>query len=123
MLANINERLTEALQYSERSLQARPNRPDFLDTYAYVLYKNGRNSEAAESLQAALQQYESQQIQIPADVYEHLGMVNEKLDAQAEAIAAYKQALQIGAGQLPKATELRITSAIKRLSQQINGEN
>ncbi|MHC4653809.1 MAG: tetratricopeptide repeat protein [Planctomycetota bacterium] len=117
MLANINERLTEALQYAERSLQARPNRPDFLDTYAYVLHKNGRNSEAAESLQAALQQYESQQVQIPADVYEHLGMVNEKLGAQAEAIAAYKEALQMGAGQLSKATEQRIKSAIERLSQ------
>jgi tetratricopeptide (TPR) repeat protein len=117
MLANINERLTEALQYAERSLQARPNRPDFLDTYAYALHKNDRNSEAAEFLQAALQQYESQQIQIPADVYEHLGMVNEKLGAQAEAIAAYKQALQIGAGQLPKVTEQRITSAIERLSR------
>ena len=117
MLADINERLTEALQYAERSLQARPNRPDFLDTHAYVLHKNGRDSEAAESLQAALQQYESQQVQIPPDVYEHLGMVNEKLGAQAEAIDAYKQALLIGADNLPGATEQRIMSAIERLSQ------
>jgi tetratricopeptide (TPR) repeat protein len=117
MLANINERLTEALQYAERSLQARPNSPDFLDTYAYLLHKNGRNLEAAESLQAALQQYESQQVRIPADVYEHLGMVNEKLGAQTEALAAYKQALQIGADNLPRATEQRITSAIERLSR------
>jgi len=116
MLANINERLTEALQYAERSLQARPNSPAFLDTYAYVLHKNGRNSEAAESLQAALQQYESQQVRIPADVYEHLGMVNEKLGEQTEALAAYKQALQIGADNLPRATEQRIMSAIERLS-------
>jgi tetratricopeptide (TPR) repeat protein len=117
MLASNDERLTKALQYAERSLQARPNSPALLDTYAYVLHKNGRNSEAAESLQAALQQYESQQIRIPSEVYEHLGMVKEKLGAQAEALAAYKQALQTGEGQLPKATEQRITSAIERLSQ------
>ena len=117
MLANNNERLTEALQYAERSLQAKPNSPDFLDTYAYVLHKNGRNSEAAESLQAALQQYGIQQVRIPAEVYEHLGLVNEKLGAQAKAIAAYKQALQAGEDNLPKAIEQRITLAIERLSQ------
>ncbi len=117
MLAKNDERLTKALQYAERSLQARPNSPDFLDTYAYVLHKSGRNSEAAESLQAALQQYESQQVQVPAEVYEHLGMVNEKLGAQTEALAAYKQALQAGAGKLPKAVEQRIMSAIERLSR------
>ena len=116
MLADNNEKLTEALKYAERSLQARPNSPAFLDTYAYVLYKNGKYAEAAESLQAALQQYETQQIQIPADVYEHLGMIEEKLGAPTKAIAAYKQALQIGAGKLPKAIEERITSAIERLS-------
>lgn len=117
MLANNNERLTEALQYAQRSLQAIPNNPNFLDTYAYVLHKNDRNDEAEESLQAALQQYESQQIEIPAEVYEHLGMVEEKLGETAKALAAYKQVLQIGADKLPKATEQRIMVAIERLSK------
>jgi len=117
MLASIDERLTEALQYAEHALQARPNSPDLLDTYAYVLHKSDRNAEAAESLQAALQQYESQQIRVPADVYEHLGMVNEKLGEKDKALTAYKEALQIGADDLSKATEQRIKSAIERLSQ------
>ncbi|MHC4095838.1 MAG: tetratricopeptide repeat protein [Planctomycetota bacterium] len=117
MLANNDERLTKALEYAERSLQARPNNPNLLDTYAYVLHKHDRNLEAAESLQSALQQYESQQVRIPSDVYEHIGMVNEKLGEKDKAIDAYKQALRIGADNLPKTTEQRITSAIKRLSQ------
>jgi tetratricopeptide (TPR) repeat protein len=117
MLANISDRLAEALQYAERSLQERPNNPDLLDTYAYALHKNGRNQEAAESLQSALQQYESRQVPVPAEVYEHIGMVNEKLGEKDEAIAAYKQALQIGADNLPKTTEKRILLAIERLSQ------
>ena len=117
MLANIDDRLTEALKYAERSLQARPNNPNLLDTYAYVLHKNDRNLEAAESLQSALQQYESLKVRIPAEVYEHIGMVNEELGAKDKALAAYKQALQIGADNLPKTTEQRITSAIERLSQ------
>jgi len=117
MLANIGDRLTEALQYAERSLQERPNNPDLLDTYAYALHKNGKDLEAAESLQAALQQYESRQVPVPAEVYEHIGMVNEKLGEKGEAIAAYKQALQIGADNLPKTTEQRILLAIERLSK------
>jgi tetratricopeptide (TPR) repeat protein len=117
MLADKNERLTEALQYAKRALQARPNSPDLLDTYAYVLHKSDRNPEAAESLRSALQQYESQQLRIPVDVYEHIGMVNEKLGEKDKALEAYKQALQIGGDNLVKKTEQRIKSAIKRLSQ------
>ncbi len=117
MLANIDDRLADALKYAELSLQARPNNPDVLDTYAYVLHKNGRDLEAADSLQSALQQYESQQVQIPAEVYEHVGMVNEKLGEKDKALTAYKQALKIGADNLPKTTEQRIKAAIERLSQ------
>ncbi len=117
MLANIEDRLAEALQYAERSLQARPNNPDLLDTYAYALHKNDRNQEAAESLQSAIQQYESQQLPIPAEVYEHIGMVNEKLGENDKALEAYKQALQIGGDNLTKTIQQRIKSAIKRLSQ------
>jgi tetratricopeptide (TPR) repeat protein len=117
MLADIDDRLAEALKYAERSLQARPNSPDVLDTYAYVLHKHGRDLEAADSLQSALQQYESQQVRIPPEVYEHVGMVKEKLGEKDKALTAYKQALKIGADNLPKTTELRIKAAIERLSQ------
>jgi tetratricopeptide (TPR) repeat protein len=79
MLAENNERLAEALTFAERALDARPNNPSFLDTYAYVLHKNGRNSEAAEFLQAALQQYEQNNIPVPAEVYEHLDLIKEEL--------------------------------------------
>jgi tetratricopeptide (TPR) repeat protein len=116
VLANIDDRLADALKYAERSLQARPNNPDVLDTYAYVLHKNGRDLEAADSLQSALQQYESQQVRIPAEVYEHVGMVKEKLGEKDKALTAYKQALKIGEDDLPKTTEQRIKAAIERLS-------
>lgn len=79
MLAQNNERLAEALRYAKRALDARPNNPSFLDTYAYVLYKNGRSSEAAEFLQAALQQYEQKNVPVPAGVYEHLSLIKEEL--------------------------------------------
>ncbi|MBA7645124.1 hypothetical protein ES703_52877 [subsurface metagenome] len=79
MLAKNNERLAEALTFARRALDARPNNPSFLDTYAYLLHKNGKNSEAAEFLQAALQQYEQNNIPVPAEVYEHLRLIKEEL--------------------------------------------
>ena len=117
-LAENNEKLTEALEYAERVYEARPNAPGFLDTYAYVLYKNGQFSKAAEFLQAALQHYEQSKVSVPAEVYEHLGMVKEKLGLGDEALAAYKQALEVGADVLSEAASERITSAIERVSLQ-----
>jgi len=117
MLAEENVRLAEALEYSRRAYEARPNNPSFLDTYSYVLYKNGRFAEAAEFLHSALQQYELNKISAPATVYEHLGMIKEKLASETEAIAAYKQALDVGADELSDIAKERITSAVERLSQ------
>lgn len=116
MLAEENVRLAEALEYSKRACEARPNNPGVLDTYSYLLYKNGRLSEAAEFLQSALQQYEQNRISAPAEVYEHLGMIKEGLGSVDEALAAYKQALEIGAGGLSEVTIGRIKAAIERLS-------
>lgn len=117
MLAKNNERLDEALRYAERAYELSPNNPGFLDTYAYVLYKNGKFPEAAEFLHSSLQQYEQDKISAPAEVYEHLGQICEGLGSGDEALAAYKQALEIGADKLSEPTRKRITSAIERLSQ------
>jgi len=116
ILANNDEKLEKALEYAKRALEIRPNDPSILDTYAYVMYKNEKYSEADESLNAAIQQYEQNKISVPADVYEHLGMIKEKLGEVAEALASYKQALTVGADGLPKDTTERINSAIERLS-------
>ena len=105
----------EALGYAKRALDAQPDNPGFLDTYAYVLHKNQKNSEAAEYLEAALQQYEQNGIIVPAEVYEHKGMIKEKLGAKAEAIAAYRQSLTLGADKLSENARQRINTAIERL--------
>ncbi|RPJ39416.1 MAG: hypothetical protein EHM35_02430, partial [Planctomycetaceae bacterium] len=78
MLAQSNLRLADALQYAKKALEQKPNEANFLDTYAFVLHKNGRNAEAVQSLTAAIQQYEVQGT-APPEVYEHLGMVHEAL--------------------------------------------
>ncbi|UCF44011.1 MAG: tetratricopeptide repeat protein [Planctomycetota bacterium] len=122
LLAENDERLTDALEYARRAYEAMPNSAGFLDTYAYVLYKNGRYAEAAEFLQAALQQYEQNRISMPPEVFEHLGMINEELGATAEALAAYERALETGTDELPPPAVERIESAVERLTQQGGGE-
>ena len=117
MLAEENVRLAEALEYARRAYETRPNDPGFLDTYSYVLYKNGRFAEAAEFLQSALQQYELNKVSAPAEVYEHLGMIKEELGSWTEALSAYKQALEVGADELSEAAKRRILSVVERVSQ------
>jgi len=116
VLAENDERLSDALGYAERALDARPNDPGVLDTYAYVLLKNGKVSEAAESLAAALQQYQQDRIAVPAEIYEHKGMIKEKLAANAEALAAYNKALDVGAETLSPEARRRIEKAVERVS-------
>ena len=118
MLAEANVRLADALEYARRAHEERPNDPRFMDTYSYVLYKNGKFQEAAELLQSALQQFEQSRVLVPADVYEHLGMIKEELGSGAEAVAAYKQALEIGGDTLSEEVKQRIEAAIERVSLQ-----
>ena len=116
ILAENNEKLTEALRYAKQALEISPDNPGILDTYAYVLYKNEKYPEAAEYLQAALQQHEHYRIPPSAGIYEHLGMIKEKLGARAEALAAYEQALKTAAGRLPENQMQQIKTAIERVS-------
>jgi tetratricopeptide (TPR) repeat protein len=117
LLAENDERLPEALQYAKRALDARPNDPSFMDTYGYVLYKSGDVSKAEELLVAAVQRYEQDVAPIPPEVYEHLGVIKEKLGAKTEALDAYKQVLEVGADRLSQKRRERINNAVKRLSQ------
>jgi len=116
LLAENDERLPEALKYAERALNARPNSPIVLDTYAYVLLKNGKKQQAAEFLAAALQHFEQDNISVPAEVYEHKGMIQEELGAKSEALSAYKQALEASGEKLSQKVQQRIEDAIGRVS-------
>jgi tetratricopeptide (TPR) repeat protein len=109
--------LEDALQYAKRAFDISPNDPSFMDTYGYVLYKNGKVSQAAELLAAALQRYEQDTTSVPSEVYEHLGMIKEKLGAKTEALDAYKRAMEVGADGLSQKRREQINDAVKRLSQ------
>ena len=115
MLAENNEKLNDALNYIQTAYQFMPNNPGLLDTYAYVLYKNDKFELADEFVQSALQQYEISRIPIPADVFEHMGLIKEKLGQTAQALEAYKKALETGAKELSKTSLERLKTAVERV--------
>ncbi len=117
ILAENEQGLDKALEYAKAACQTRPNDPGLVDTYAFVLYKNGKYEEAAERIGAALQLYEAERIGIPADVHEHAGQIYEKLGDKVKALDAYKQALEAGGQNMPQAARDRITSAVNRVSR------
>jgi tetratricopeptide (TPR) repeat protein len=118
MLAANDERLDDALNYAKQAYQMRPNNPDYLDTYAFVLYKNGKYSDAEQSIQSAIQLFGAQQRMASWNVYEHAGMIMEKLGSRLQAVAAYKQALLAGTKEMTEADKARINATIEQLSKE-----
>jgi tetratricopeptide (TPR) repeat protein len=127
LLAQNDERLAEALEYAQTVVEQDPDEANYLDTYGYVLYKNGKHAEAARSLAAAVQKYEGDPNRdpsrpgtpvrgtVPTDVYEHLGMVHEALGDRGQALDAYRRAWEAGGTALSEAAKQRIDAALKRL--------
>ncbi len=116
LLAGNQERLSEALAYAQKAWAAAPNNPVILDTYGYVLLKDGQYQRAVELLSAARQQYEQHQSRVPPQVFEHLGQAWEALGEKEKARQAFEQALTSVSHALTTRAQTRIRSAIGRLS-------
>jgi tetratricopeptide (TPR) repeat protein len=123
IFAENNQDLDKALEYIKRAKEIKPNDAGYMDTYALVLYKQGKFAEALEISQAAIQQYEMQQVPVTVDVYEHLGQIQERLGNVQQALAAYKQALEVGGKNTPKEARERLTAAIERLGKAKDSDN
>jgi len=130
LLAESDLRIDDALTYAEKAYQAEQDDPSYSDTYGFVLYKYGKRletegnvsdakqkySKALELLQASVQQYESKETPVPAEVYEHLGMLQEVMDEKYQAINSYNQALQSGKESMSEMVKKRLEQAVERLS-------
>ena len=110
-----DEQLKEAVKYAQRVYELRPNDPRFLDTYAFVRYKKGDYEDADKLIVASFQQFELEKAEIPWEVYEHKGMIKEKVGKQDEAREAYNMALQAGENELSDARKKQIQDAVRRL--------
>jgi tetratricopeptide (TPR) repeat protein len=116
MLIESNMDAGKALEYAERAYKTASSNASVIDTYGYVLLKNGKVKEADEYMQRALQQYEKDKMNAPMEVYEHIGMVKEKLGQDAEALEAYKRAMELAGKDISQEVKNRVSAAIERLS-------
>jgi tetratricopeptide (TPR) repeat protein len=89
------ERLTEALQMSERANQISPNNPVYLDTEAWILYQLGRPKEAREKIEKAVKFMGPDE----AEILEHYGDILMALEETELAKSQYQRALELNASE------------------------
>lgn len=86
-------RLDDAEKMSRKSLEIRKNEPTFMDTYGWILYKQGKYDKALEYIQKAI---DANGINADGTVWEHLGDVYYKLNEVDKAVEAWKNAKEKG---------------------------
>jgi len=116
ILADNDISVGKALEYAQKAYEAVSNNGSILDTYAYVLFKNGKVKEADEFINRAIQQYEQGKINAPAEVYEHVGLIKEKLEQKDKALEAYKRATELFDNNTSQKMKDRINAAIQKLN-------
>ncbi len=92
-LALRGKKLDKALEMSTKLMSLDDSRPSFLDTHAWVLYKNSKYEEALEFINRAVSADGSNAIH-----FEHKGDILYKLNDKEAALNSWKKALEIGGG-------------------------
>lgn len=90
-LSEEDKELDKAEQMSLRTIKAEPNNATYLDTYAWILYKQERYEEALTYIERALTADSA-----PSDVlYEHAGDICYRIGDTARAVNYWEQALEL----------------------------
>lgn len=89
ILADRTRRYDEALTLIDRARVAEPDNAAIIDSYGWVLYRLGRNTEALEQLQRAWS------LQRDAEIGAHLAEVLLVLGQQEQARTIYQQAVEL----------------------------
>ena len=90
-LAEEGRDLNKALTMISTALEKEPDNPFFLDSLAWVLYKLNRAQEALATIQKAIAHKVKDAI-----IWEHYGDIAAAAGRKAEAIKAYRTALELG---------------------------
>lgn len=90
-LSQQGQRLSEALAMAKKALDQQPANPAYMDTYGWVLYKNGKYTDAQTYIQKALDM-------LPTDreLLEHMGDVQYQLGNKNEALVYWKKSKENG---------------------------
>lgn len=99
-----NERLNDAERMSAKTVSADPNNPTFLDTYAWVLFKQKSYSLAKYYMNIAIEKSQSPS----AVLYEHYGDILYMNGEKEEAVKMWKKALELGGEELSSELENKI---------------
>jgi tetratricopeptide (TPR) repeat protein len=83
-------KLMEAEAMCKRLMRLRPNLPNYMDTYAWVLYKLEKYEDAKNLFEQALKTSSD------ATIWEHYGRTLIELNQKKEAIEAFKLAIKNG---------------------------
>lgn len=84
------ERLDQAEQMSYRTVKAEPENPTYVDTYAWILFRQGRYAEARIYIEQALQ---CDTILQSPEILEHAGDISALCNDMDAAVAYWKQAM------------------------------
>lgn len=110
----LNRELDEAERYAKMAVKAAPGDPAIADTLAWVYYRQGRHQEALEQQLAAIGMPNAMARPAQgAELYYHLGVIQETLGQKEEARKSYARVLQLG----PREQEVRddTTRRLRRL--------
>lgn len=89
-LSERNTRLAEAQELIEKALDARPNQSSYMDTYGWILFKQGKYNEAEKWIKKAVDTNPG------AEILEHYGDVLFKLGKVDEAKTQWERARVAG---------------------------
>ncbi|MCM1319563.1 MAG: tetratricopeptide repeat protein [Muribaculaceae bacterium] len=87
--------MDKAHELSKSTIEANPDNPVYLDTYAYILFREGKYDEALEMITKAIEQAQTQETKLSADYYEHYGDILYKCGKSTEALEQWRKALQL----------------------------
>lgn len=87
--------LKRAEEMSHKTITAEPRNTTYLDTYAWILYKQERYEEAKIYIDLTLK-YDEEANDVSADVLEHAGDIYIKTGNRTKALEFYQQALDKG---------------------------
>ncbi len=89
-LAVRKQKLEKAEKMSKRSLELSPNNPNYIDTYAWILYQQKRYKEAESTLKSILDKKQS------PTLLEHYGDILYKLNRKEDALEYWKKSKEAG---------------------------
>ena len=89
-LAVRGENLAKALEMSTHLVELNPSSPTFIDTHAWVLYKNGKLDEALKYIDDAIAKDASNAV-----YYDHRGDIKFSLGQKDEALSDWEKALEL----------------------------